>query len=288
MTSKTDDTRRGARSGLRLVAPIAAWILLAIVAADRPARADDAEQPRPDASVAPPATDSAQRAAPSDAATSAAAPSPPILYVPPSRGAVRHTAGAGTRSLPPRSSAGNSAPNAPFAPRARVRVLAPRDHVGLTGRASPTLYWHLSADTTTKIELTVVDDDAIEPVVRLSLPGPVSAGLHALDLASLGVELAPEKTYRWFVALVHDPHRRSKDELAEGAILRKESPAPANVPSALGSPREEALRAAGEGHFYDALAALSSAIDAAPADAAVLRADRAALLVQASVDVTLD
>lgn len=333
----TGTTGRRGDSWFRALAPIAAWVLLAVLMAQRPGwaadadgAADDLRPGAPNASttstgptdpVAPntpgagSGADAAREPAPRVRAASTADSSRALLYVPPSRGAVRHTAGAGTRSMPPRTGASSGAPSAIPAPRARVRVLAPRDHVGLTGRASPTLYWHLTAETTTKVELTVVDDDAVEPVVQLSLPGPVSGGLHALDLAALGVELVPGKTYRWFVALVHDPHRRSKDELAEGAILRtgssqtgaesgsdsdseagsgtRSASPPRSAPSArdvpaLATPREEALRAAEQGRFYDALAALSSAIDAAPPDAAALRADRAALLVQASVGVEID
>ncbi len=198
-------TRRRSRSGGQL-----AWVLPAALAmseagwAANPAEARDGDpKSAPVVAPAPPAPGvkpASGTAAPVKLDAAA------MLYVPPSRGSARHTAGAGTRGI------GSG--------KTRVAVLAPADHVGLTTSASPTLYWHLSEPTTTRIEITVVDDDAIEPVVGLSLPAPVAAGVHALELESLGVVLSPDKTYRWFVALVHDAHRRSKDELAEGSIER--------------------------------------------------------------------
>lgn len=205
----------------------------------------------------------------------------PIVYVPPNRGRARQTAGAGTRG--------------PTQRPPRVAVLAPRDHVGRTTSAHPRLYWHLSEPTSTRIELTLVDDEAVEPLLELALPGPVAAGLHALDLGPLGITLAPGKTYRWFVAVVHDPLRRSRDELAEGAVERVADPAA--EASGGGGPeagagdssarRAEALAQARAGFWYDALAAIEDALAAAPADAG-LRADRAALLEQGKLELELE
>lgn len=205
----------------------------------------------------------------------------PIVYVPPNRGRARQTAGAGTRG--------------PTQRPPRVAVLAPRDHVGRTTSAHPRLYWHLSEPTSTRIELTLVDDEAVEPLLELALPGPVAAGLHALDLGPLGITLAPGKTYRWFVAVVHDPLRRSRDELAEGAVERVADPAV--EASGVGGPeagaggssarRAEALAQARAGFWYDALAAIEDALAAAPADAG-LRADRAALLAQGQLELVIE
>ena len=285
--------RVGLQTWTRLWLPALAWALLAALAAGAPSWAANAEDARLADEKTTPVVAPAQ--ATEDASAKAIAPpsagskarATAILYVPPTRGSARHTAGAGTRGV------GSG--------KARVAVLAPADHVGLTTRASPTLYWNLSEATTTRIEITVVDDDAIEPVVGLSLPAPVAAGIHALDLESLGVVLAPDKTYRWFVALVHDAHRRSKDELAEGTIERitvpvalesEQSGARAATARAelagrdgeIAALRAESLTAANSGLWYDALAAVSSALERDPSNPE-LRADRAALLAQARIDI---
>ena len=285
--------RVGLQVWTRSWATALAWVLLAALAASAPSRAGNAEDAQGGDVKATPVVAPAQAAEDASAKTIAPpsagskARSTAILYVPPTRGSARHTAGAGTRGV------GSG--------KARVAVLAPADHVGLTTRASPTLYWNLSEASTTRIEITVVDDDAIEPVVGLSLPAPVAAGVHALDLQSLGVVLAPDKTYRWFVALVHDAHRRSRDELAEGTIERIAVPvvleseasgaraATARAELAgrdgeIAALRAESLTAASSGLWYDALAALSSALERDPSNPA-LRADRSALLAQARIDI---
>lgn len=278
-------TRRGNRGGgqwARSFAPMLAWFLLASFVASESGWAADAADPKPSGKASS-AKEQEQGAAPT------ASPSPaagaPIVYVPPNRGRARHTAGAGTRGVASGLPSG----------KPRVTVLAPRDHVGLTASAHPRLYWQLSETTATRIELTVVDDDAIEPLIELGLPGPVAAGLHALDLGALGVALEPDKTYRWFVAVVHDPRRRSRDELAEGAIERIEAKrdrgADATSGAASGDRAAAALRSASlesarAGLWYDAFADLEEAIDRDPSNAG-LRADRASLLAQADLVVEL-
>lgn len=275
----------GAGPWARSLAPGLAWAVLACVTAIQPGWA--AKPGDSDASAAEAtAKESAVPATVTPATTGAtSAPAelgkrPPIVYVPPTRGQARHTAGAGTRG---------AATGMP-----RVSVLAPRDHVGLTSSAHPRLYWQLAETTSTRIELTVVDDDAIEPLVEVSLPGPIAAGVHVLDLGALGVELAPAKTYRWFVAVVHDPLRRSRDELAEGAIERialaggEGAPPPpvlvAGGPRATDALRRASLERAREGLWYDALAMLEDALEQDPANAG-LQADREALLAQGNLAI---
>jgi hypothetical protein len=287
MTSER--TRRGEagkRSGRALVPASIGGLLAALVVslvASAPVWAAKPEAPQlekatgegvPDQNAQPGAGQGRPPAEASAAGAKAAgAAGAPIVYVPPSRGRARHTAGAGTRG--------------PTQNPPRVAVLAPRDHVGLTTSAHPRLYWHLSETTATRIELTVVDDEATDPLLELSLPGPVAAGVHALDLGALGIALEPNKTYRWFVAVVHDPLRRSRDELAEGAIERVAAPTGAKSAGAAATDRERkasdrranALAQARAGFWYDALAGLEEALAEDPTDAG-LRADRTALLAQ--------
>lgn len=95
-----------------------------------------------------------------------------------------------------------SAPN-----EARVAARAPRDHTGLTLSSSPRLWWFLDQATDHPVQVTIVDGESIDPLVRVELPGPHAAGLHAFDLAKHGARLTPGVDYRWFVSIVIDPDR---------------------------------------------------------------------------------
>jgi hypothetical protein len=98
-------------------------------------------------------------------------------------------------------------------------------------------------------------------------------------VADYGVRLAPGVAYRWFVAVVPDSNRRSRDVLAGGAIERVE------VPEGLRAKLPGAAKAdlpslyAEAGLWYDAVAAISDLIESAPNDPA-LRRQRAAMLAQ--------
>jgi len=98
-----------------------------------------------------------------------------------------------------------------------VETRAP-DHVGLTLSSAPRLWWRVSGATEHAVEVTVVDDEAIDPILRQEIAGPQQAGLHSIDLAAYGVELSPGVEYRWFVSLVVDPDRPSRNPVSAGAI----------------------------------------------------------------------
>ncbi len=208
---------------------------------------------------------SAKDKAPAKAKPAAGKGSSLTVYVPPPRGAVGARTGGGTRG----------AANAP-----RLAVLAP-DHVGLTTRAQPTLAWYLSAATSQPIELTVIADDAVEPLVVKQLTGPMQPGVHLVDLAQEGVQLKEGTTYDWYVALVLDPKARDADVIAGGAIERRAPPTGLSAELAKGEPSYRVL--ARNGIWYDAIADLSAAIAAAPDGAPALRAERSALLEQVGV-----
>lgn len=253
---------------VRVCALIVASLLVSAVAADRPAWAANPgmrhEVETDPLEKRPAEAGTSVRGNPKPEAADARSAVMPLVYVPPARGRARRTTGGATRS---------STIEGP-----RVAVLTPRDHVGLTSIASPRLYWHLSESTQRQVVLTVVDDEAIEPLVALRLPGPVSAGVHALDLAALGVELETGRAYRWFVAVVHDADHRSRDAIAEGAVERI-----GMAGHAVGADARDRARA---GLWYDALDEIQTAIEARPAEQS-LRADLRALLDQGHVEIEL-
>jgi len=148
----------------------------------------------------------------------------PDVYVPPPRpGTSGERTGAGTRVIyvpPPRGGPtgtrmGGGTRGASHAPR--IAVLAP-DHIGVTTRAQPSLVWYLSEQTRAPVELTVIADNAVEPLAVKRLPSPQRAGIHVEDLAKHGIQLAEGTTYDWYVTLVLDPKARDSDVVAGGAI----------------------------------------------------------------------
>jgi len=159
------------------------------------------------------------------------------VYIPPSRGAALARVGAATR--------GNRTD------LSSLQALAP-DHVGLTTRAQPRLYWYLGEASATRLDVTLIDDASAEPLVELVLQPPVQAGLHVLDCAEHGVTLEPGVTYQWFVAFVPEPDRRSHDVISSGAIRRVSRPELANA---------DAAGLAREGLWYDAVMALQTSAD---------------------------
>jgi hypothetical protein len=85
--------------------------------------------------------------------------------------------------------------------------------------------------------------------------------------------------YRWFVAVVLDSGRRSRDVLAGGAIERVGLPEGLGAKLAQAGKGELPFLYAEAGLWYDALAAISQLIEAAPHDP-TLRRQRASMLAQ--------
>jgi hypothetical protein len=190
----------------------------------------------------------------------------PVLYVPPEIGLPARRIGAGTRGM---------------GRLASIQILAP-DHLGYTTEEQPTLYWYLAEPTTTRIVFTIRDEASVEPLVDVELPSPAKAGVQAVRLAEHGVKLRPGASYQWFISLVPDPARRSKDFTVGAWISRREPDAAlrARLAEAKNGRRESIY--AQSGLWYDAIGVLSSRIASAPSDRD-LREQRAALLEQAGL-----
>ena len=159
-----------------------------------------------------------------------------------------------------------------------MSVLAP-DHTGLTTGEQPSLYWYVSGTANAPVEVTVTAPRAIKPLLQLQLPAPVAAGIHRIRLQEHGVRLQPGIAYRWYVAVVTNAHRRSKDVLAGGTIERIEPADELRSALAKAGPAHSAALLAQAGYWYDAVASISELIEAAPHDPR-LKAPRAALLAQ--------
>jgi len=162
-----------------------------------------------------------------------------------------------------------------------LSVLVP-DHTGLTVHEQPSLYWYLSGSTTCPIELTIRDDQAIQPLLEKRIRGPVQPGVQRIPLAEYNVHLQLGVPYRWYVALVVDPESRSKDIIAGGVIERVALPEALRAQLDRGGKTQTPSSYAQAGLWYDALTSISDLIDAAPNDR-VLRQQRASLLEQVSL-----
>ena len=189
---------------------------------------------------------------------------PPVVYVPPHRGAPSTRVGGATRG--------------PWGESLNLAVFAP-NHTGLTTREQPSLYWFVSKPISHPIELTLVDPRVVKPVLEIRLPLPLPAGVHRFDLADHGIRLDQGVVYRWFVAVVADVDRRSRDAVAGGTIERVEPSSELRAKLAQVSPGALPALYASEGLWYDAISAISDLIEAAPEDSS-LRDGRVSLLSQ--------
>jgi hypothetical protein len=157
-------------------------------------------------------------------------------------------------------------------------VLAP-DAVGTTTQAQPSLFWYQSKAADAKLEMTLLQENKPKPLLRVTVDSPAPAGIQRVKLSDHDVSLAPGAEYQWVVALITDPENRSSDLVASGIIKRVELPP--SLKDKLQHPDKATLANAyaDAGIWYDALSALSDAIDAHPQDKA-LRQARSDLLQQ--------
>jgi hypothetical protein len=156
-------------------------------------------------------------------------------------------------------------------------ILAP-GHVGLTTSTQPRLYWFTAGTVDLPIEVTLVADDAVDPLMWLKLPPPIAGGIHEVDLQTQGVRLTPGKLYQWFVAIVPDPENRSSDVVAGGEIELVAPAADVQARLSASGPAERPVAYAASGYWYDALQSLAMLIE--ESDDSSARELRASLLEQ--------
>lgn len=147
---------------------------------------------------------------------------------------------------------------------APVLIALVPDHIAFTVKNDPTLCWYQSLHTSRPMVLTVVDSRGIRPILEQSLPSPVRHGIHCLRPRDYGVEFRVEESYRWYVTVVMDPNRPSRDVVAGGMIERISL----DEACALGMPcpsstcdTDGIYRSADSGLWYDAIACLVQLIE---------------------------
>lgn len=170
-----------------------------------------------------------------------------------------------------------------------IFVLAPSDHVGMTTYPQPTLYWHLSKLTTAPIQF-VLDRDLRESPVRYDpqhsrpvrvefIGSPTKPGVQRISLKDLGVTLEPGVTYKWFIRVILDPKEPIPDIVANGFIEYVPLVEALQLHLSYPGPRD-VLVIAKAGLWYDAIMAVSEAIESGSVDSIFFRKQRAALLRQ--------
>jgi len=158
-----------------------------------------------------------------------------------------------------------------------LTVLAP-EHVGLTIKDQPSLFWFQSRTANARFELTIAADKEATPVLEAKLNAATTDGIQRFRLSNTSVKLKKDVEYRWSVAMVLDPENRSRDVVASG-VIKRITPSPELISRLAKSPSDAAAIYADEGVWYDSLEALSDLIEQKPADMA-LHEERAMFFMQ--------
>ena len=177
------------------------------------------------------------------------------LYQPPRRGAPNIRVGGGTRGL--------------TGEKPTVYVLAP-DHVGLTVSEQPSLSWYVSKPSKMRLEILVIDEEGIDPLLELTLDSKnLKEGIQSINLAKHGVKLKPNVKYQWSVVLIAEEGHRSNDVVSSGMIERRTIKKSLTAKLAKASSEEDVFIYAQEGYWYNAINALRVLIKKNPNDLAL-------------------
>jgi hypothetical protein len=149
----------------------------------------------------------------------------------------------------------------------------------LTAVPGPTLYWFVSETPAWPVELTVTEPRAETPLLVRRLPAPGAAGIQRVSLEELGVRLEPDRDYRWYIALVHDEDRRSRDLLAFGGVRWVRPAEELLADLDLAPPGIAPAEYAAAGYWYEALDGAIRLTESGPYRAEALAA-RDSLLAQ--------
>jgi Domain of Unknown Function (DUF928) len=143
------------------------------------------------------------------------------------------------------------------------------DHVGLTVRKSPVLYFFISQGTSLPIRFTLKDERSLPPVAEILIPPPPRAGFWAIRLKDYGIQLDEDVQYRWYVTIIRDPAENQPDIVAGGTIEHI-APHLVNYYDQV-CDRDSVLVALKAGLWIDGFACLNELIEANPEDQSLLR-----------------
>lgn len=189
----------------------------------------------------------------------------PPVYVPPKRGGPANVAAAATRS------------GADAAPR--LKLLAP-GHTGLTVAAQPTLYMYVAAPGTVRVRVMRAARLADAPVATGRVEVAAAPAIVPLPLLGLNATLRQGGGYEVIVGM-YDAQSGALRGSDSAMIERVSEPAGLSA-AQTGPPLTRARLYAQAGLWFDAIAALGEAVNAAPSNPGP-RGHRAALLDQAGL-----
>lgn len=152
------------------------------------------------------------------------------------------------------------------------------NHVALTTMTQPSLFWYMSKPATTHIEVTINNNNSLEPIAEASLNNQ-DKGIQRFNLSDYNISLSPGIEYQWFITIVPDPEQRSNDISATGMIRYVKPSKILTEKLAVASGIERSVIYAEEGIWYDALLSITELIDTDP-DNKSLRNERMSLLKQ--------
>jgi hypothetical protein len=245
---------------------------LAVIWVAAPVGAEDPSQPEVGAKETPQPDQKAGAKAnePDLGPGHAVSASPPPIYRPPMLSKPTRTVGGGSRGV------GDTAP--------ALYAIVP-NHVAQSTSNQPSLFWYLDGvpPGSAKIELTLIDDEAVNPLIETTLKKPNRPGLYRIDLADYGVNLSPGKEYEWSVSIIMNPEDRSQDIMATGWIERVARSEDLSARLASEGEDRSVHVFADEGLWYDALTALGDQMQRNPDDRE-LREVRSSLLRQVGLD----
>jgi hypothetical protein len=192
-------------------------------------------------------------------------------YVPRSGDTPRRTNGTGARGCT------NSLPSNPES--RPVLTLISVNQIESATLERPTFLWNLSSDSPTPVEFTLVDTMNHETVVSQQFP-QAKAGITAAEIPQDKSGLLLGRKYRWSVALICNPTRRSSDVIAQGYIQRVEPSTTLTQQLQSASWVEQAELYAKNGFLMDSLTAYWQALHPPNSNSAAIKQDFLSLLDQ--------
>ncbi|MDR4505446.1 MAG: DUF928 domain-containing protein [Candidatus Scalindua sp.] len=144
-----------------------------------------------------------------------------------------------------------------------LSVLAP-NHVGLTVKEQPSLYWHLSNPMNNRIEFSITQNQIIQPLFKTHLKVRTQTGIQTIRLADYGIRLLPGKQYQWYIKSLQETGNSTKENIAGGMIEHIEPDQALFAQLEKAEASEAPAIYAKAGIWYDAIETVSNLIDTSP------------------------